>query len=334
MDPPSRVVLFSASHTDRGNMHQLTLDHPNGPWPPSAPYDDGRFCNGPLWHEHAGAALGWPEATASLLGGDDYAYGGAATGSGTTTLPCFPDVPIPTIGTQIETFLADNEIQPSDLFLFGLNNDPLFLLLGLDGGKTPAASVANMVAHVETLASAGARRLVVMNEYPLQAVPLLQGNPDAEQLTNEYNALLGAAMEDAAETLEIDIRVLDEHAVYTAVLDDPASFGITNTTDPVLVGNNICAVIHGEPGGDPDEYMWWDWTHSTTVIHELVGEALVDLLRCPADFNADGALNILDFVAFQGAFTSGDMSADCNDDGELNILDFVCFQQLFVEGCE
>jgi hypothetical protein len=54
---------------------------------------------------------------------------------------------------------------------------------------------------------------------------------------------------------------------------------------------------------------------------------------CPGDFNADGNLDILDFVAFQNAFTDADPSADCNEDGMLNILDFVCFQNLFQQGC-
>ena len=55
---------------------------------------------------------------------------------------------------------------------------------------------------------------------------------------------------------------------------------------------------------------------------------------CVADFNGDGNLNILDFVALQGAFQAGDPSADINGDGNLNILDFVAYQQLFLAGCE
>lgn len=55
---------------------------------------------------------------------------------------------------------------------------------------------------------------------------------------------------------------------------------------------------------------------------------------CYADFNGDGELSILDFVAFQTAFSAGDESADCNDDGSLSVLDFVCFQGAFVVGCD
>jgi len=54
---------------------------------------------------------------------------------------------------------------------------------------------------------------------------------------------------------------------------------------------------------------------------------------CVADFNGDGALSVLDFVAFQGAFSSGDESADVNGDGALNVLDFVAFQAEFEAGC-
>jgi len=54
---------------------------------------------------------------------------------------------------------------------------------------------------------------------------------------------------------------------------------------------------------------------------------------CPADFNADGAANILDFIAFQAAFQAGDDAADANGDGSLDILDFTAFQEIFEQGC-
>jgi hypothetical protein len=55
--------------------------------------------------------------------------------------------------------------------------------------------------------------------------------------------------------------------------------------------------------------------------------------ECKADCDGNGALNILDFVCFQGLFLAADPTADCNQDGSLNILDFVCYQGAFVEGC-
>jgi probable HAF family extracellular repeat protein len=64
------------------------------------------------------------------------------------------------------------------------------------------------------------------------------------------------------------------------------------------------------------------------------GHAFLLIPMCAADFNGDGALSILDFVALQQAFVGGDAAADINLDGQLNVLDFVAFQLLFVAGCE
>ena len=56
---------------------------------------------------------------------------------------------------------------------------------------------------------------------------------------------------------------------------------------------------------------------------------LVVLAGDMGDFDGNGVKNILDFVAFQQAFTAGSPLADANEDCQLNILDFVAFQQQF-----
>jgi hypothetical protein len=54
---------------------------------------------------------------------------------------------------------------------------------------------------------------------------------------------------------------------------------------------------------------------------------------CPGDVNGDGALNVLDFVAFQQLWQGQDAAADFDGNGAFNVLDFVCFQQIFLAGC-
>jgi len=54
---------------------------------------------------------------------------------------------------------------------------------------------------------------------------------------------------------------------------------------------------------------------------------------CIADFNQDGAQNVLDFVAFQAAFDAQDPASDVNQDGVHNVLDFIAFQAEFDAGC-
>jgi hypothetical protein len=54
---------------------------------------------------------------------------------------------------------------------------------------------------------------------------------------------------------------------------------------------------------------------------------------CIGDCNGDGALNILDFVCFQGEWQNQTPKGDCDGNGLYNILDFVCFQTEWQAGC-
>jgi hypothetical protein len=70
------------------------------------------------------------------------------------------------------------------------------------------------------------------------------------------------------------------------------------------------------------------------TLEDADGDGLADECTCPADVNGDGALNVLDFVAFQLLWQDRDASADCDRSGQLDVIDFVCFQSLFVAGCD
>jgi len=57
------------------------------------------------------------------------------------------------------------------------------------------------------------------------------------------------------------------------------------------------------------------------------------LAPCRADFDGNGVLNIFDFLAFQNAFSAGNLRADFDGDGSLSIFDFLAFQNEFAAGC-
>jgi hypothetical protein len=96
-------------------------------------------------------------------------------------------------------------------------------------------------------------------------------------------------------------------------------------------------LLAGELDGEALLYAADLLTLETTLIGTLPRElginGIAGMAPCPADFNADGVLNILDFVALQLAWQAGDDAADVNGDGQLDVLDFVAFQDLFEEGC-
>jgi hypothetical protein len=54
---------------------------------------------------------------------------------------------------------------------------------------------------------------------------------------------------------------------------------------------------------------------------------------CAADFNADGAVNTLDVLAFLNAWSAGDPAADFNNDGSVNTLDVLAFLNAWSAGC-
>ena len=70
----SQIVSFGDSLSDTGNIFTST-----GGAYPAAPYFDGNFSNGDIWIENLASSLGVAAPTASLVGGTNYAWGGART---------------------------------------------------------------------------------------------------------------------------------------------------------------------------------------------------------------------------------------------------------------
>src|SRR5271155_453790 len=70
------IYAFGDSLSDVGNVYALS-----GDTIPGAPYVNGQFSNGPVWVQDLAAGLGLGPLSPSQLGGTDYAYGGAETGT-------------------------------------------------------------------------------------------------------------------------------------------------------------------------------------------------------------------------------------------------------------
>ena len=54
---------------------------------------------------------------------------------------------------------------------------------------------------------------------------------------------------------------------------------------------------------------------------------------CLADFNGDGSVSTLDFLAFLNAWVAQDPKADWNHDGSFDTLDFLAFLNTWAAGC-
>jgi len=123
-----------------------------------------------------------------------------------------------------------------------------------------------------------------------------------------------------------DYLVIAVDDIVEASTEIPDGFGSTAQNQlGVSIGGRMLG--EGSPTGGPnDEFLG---TIDEIAIHDVALLAV----PCVADCNADGQLNILDFVCFQGEWQSQTSGGDCDANGLFNILDFVCFQSLFQAGC-
>jgi|HubBroStandDraft_2_1064218.scaffolds.fasta_scaffold407822_1 phospholipase/lecithinase/hemolysin len=99
----SAEYVFGDSLSDMGNVYLATAGVE-----PASPYVGGQFSNGPVWVQDLAARLGLPALTPSLTGGNDYAFGGATTGSASTN-----NSDVLNLEQQVGLFLSGHPSVPS-----------------------------------------------------------------------------------------------------------------------------------------------------------------------------------------------------------------------------
>lgn len=127
----SRIIVFGDSLSDDGSGAWELTKHA---WPRDSAYDEGRFCNGPVWVEHLARWVRGEERTlmerGKVLAGtrlpwlDDRAFGGAtldnARNQGRTGYRS--DIPVPAVKDQVQRYLRERDAQrlnDSTLFIVG-----------------------------------------------------------------------------------------------------------------------------------------------------------------------------------------------------------------------
>ncbi|MCA9278964.1 MAG: hypothetical protein H6815_13385 [Phycisphaeraceae bacterium] len=54
---------------------------------------------------------------------------------------------------------------------------------------------------------------------------------------------------------------------------------------------------------------------------------------CYPDCDANGTLNVFDYICFGNAYSIGHTYADCDNNGTLNVFDYICFGNAYANGC-
>lgn len=271
-------VVFGDSLSDGGN----NFVRRNGV--PLPPYDQ-RSSNGPVWVEQLAALMGHPVPAVSLRGGENYAYGGAQSGSNALH---------PADGTDGTDQLAQFQqahpaADPAALYIIWLGANDLGQIARVPD-ISPAAAQAvmeeardNVIRLMRDLSARGARRFLVLTVPDRGLVPRYSKAgaaiaADATAKSAALNALITPAAQAEAQRSGAELRVFDAFAAYQAVVAAPGQYGMTNATDVCWQGDTQG---RGTQCATPDTYFFWDPAHPTTAGHRILAQGAAAVLRAP-----------------------------------------------------
>lgn len=255
LDEASALLVFGDSLSDTGNLPAFAA-------PPSPPYFDGRFSNGPVWADFAAGGVGGPTVSFALGGARADGPGGGS-------------VPIPDFDAQIDTYAGAlaGGLPPGDDPLaavwFGAND--IFQTIGTASlGDAIAAAVGAIGDGIDRLASLGVDEFAVFNLPDLSRTPAFLGIGAAADATRAFNDLLAIEIADAPGT----VTTIDVEALFEDLLADPAAFAMEfPSTAGIAVIDMACLSASLEVCEAPGSYLFYDAVHPTTKVHAAIAES-------------------------------------------------------------
>jgi phospholipase/lecithinase/hemolysin len=296
--PSYDLFVFGDSQSDIGASSRAT----GGLVPPSPPYFNGRFSNGPVPVEFLAEDLGLGMNLRT-----NFAIGGATTGRDNSNNNLLP-TPLQLGGVldQIDRFqtqAATLGAGAEDLYVVWAGaNDLLGLISQPANAPTVIATAVNNIANsVTTLASLGAKQIVVVQTPNLGRLPLSLAAGAFAPLTEvstTFNTLLAVTLNGLEPTLGgANITVVDLFPLGEAIATNPAQFGFSETQRPFLNG-----LTPSDPNADPNTFFFWDRVHPTTRAYDLQADVLRDTIinNILDDISRTGTLQADRLVGYSG----------------------------------
>jgi phospholipase/lecithinase/hemolysin len=277
--PFSTIYAFGDSLSDAGNDYAATFG-----LLPASPYSDGRFSNGRVWVQDLAHDLHLPIPSASLDGGNDFAYGGAETGRDPLHSVEPNDLP-----SQLVQFVAEDP-SPERGALYTLSigaNDlldaiPVYATNPTQAEADVTTAVSNEVSFVRDLIALGAKTFDILNVPDLGKTPeeISAGTTaTATSLSKQYDTALGTSLSALAASDHVTIDVVNAFALIDAGVADPGAYGLKNVTNPVWTGN-----YYGTDGtltvkgAAQNSYLFFDELHPTAAGHAIIASAALSSL--------------------------------------------------------
>jgi phospholipase/lecithinase/hemolysin len=263
------IFVFGDSLSDTGNTKSRV---PLGGFAPVANAvgygSNGRFSNGPVWHEYLALSLGLPPAVNSEAGGNNYAFGGARVNNDGGV-----SAGILNQENQFNNRPASG-VNPNDLYItWAGGNDMRNLVNVTDPIAAINAQLDSFVGVMSRLVTNGVGTLLVPNLPNLGMIPEFASSTAslaATAVSQAWNTGLEQRLIALSATTSASIFYLDVFGIFGSILDNPAASGFTNTT-------NECRSVSGFFGQNENQcanassYLFWDEIHPTTAAHKFLG---------------------------------------------------------------
>ncbi|HEY0205833.1 MAG TPA: SGNH/GDSL hydrolase family protein [Acetobacteraceae bacterium] len=293
--PYSALYAFGDSLSDAGNVSIATALI--GQTPVSPPYfketygnsTANVFSNGPVAVQDLSLQLGLGILAPSLLGGNDFAYGGAETGS-TPQNSGNLQTPLLSLPFQLTQFEIGVSHPVADaLFTLSVGGNDIFDILSdtslsaAQQARDVTAAVSNESADITRLAKDGAKNLVVFTVPDLGKVPevtfgLANGSDKpnagtdalASSLAASYNTQLVAAITQATAATGINITTVDLYGLTDAAVADPGAYGLNSVNVPAWTGTFAdpkSGTLNSTSQAVQNQSLFWDDFHPTASVH-------------------------------------------------------------------
>jgi outer membrane lipase/esterase len=260
----SSIYIFGDSYCDVGNIYAAT----GGGKPLSPPYFNGRFSNGPIWLDHVAGTMGLTIGP-SLLGGTDYAVGGAWV----TAPQSGPGFTIPSVPQQVQLYLAQHGGKADRKALYVLEGGGNDIALTTTGSpdKLGFEIAVGLADSERILRQAGARHFLIPNLFDVSMLPVAAPNASfAHAASLAANRWLKILLAPEEELNGISLVRPDVFDMFNALRASATHFGFTDITNPCITVT-ICA--------DPDHTLFWDEFHLSefgqTTLAVTVESALI-----------------------------------------------------------
>lgn len=291
------LFVFGDSLSDSGNNYfsaafvGTTPVVPNATFVPSLPYTPSAgftnppdYSNGPVWVPAFAAGLGLAAyGLPSLVGGGDYAYGGARiVANGSSPSPPYPTGFPFSLQTQLSTYLGSKTVSANALYVIaGGGNDVRDTAAAVAGGAPLAATVAAdasafataAATMVGTLKAAGAKNIVVWNTPDVGKTPAAGSGvgvnaAGASFIAAAFNSALSLALAGTGAT------IFDTYSLIDSIVANPvsANWNFSNVTLACGYAANNC---------NPASALFWDGIHPTAYAHSVLAQQMLAVVAVP-----------------------------------------------------